>query len=292
MRSRVASIMTALTLTAVAVTGCGEEGEPDGSATSGPTPSASSSNPTSSNPTPSATPPGVSESAVYYLVDTRTGLRLASERRELSGDDPGRSAVQHMIAGPLDPDYNTTWNPATRVLSVNRDGDAIVVDLSREARQANVGSEGAERMIDQLVYTVTEALDRSAAVLLRIDGEPAGELWGAVSWTEPVHRHRPLDVRQLVQIDSPGEGATVTSPLTVTGDAAVFEAHLPWRVLDESGVVVQQGFTMTAEGQRFAAYTFNVALAPGTYVVEITEDDPSDGEGGTPMTDTRTVTVE
>jgi len=57
-----------------------------------------------------------------------------------------------------------------------------------------------------------------------------------------------------VQIDWPREGATVPSPVRVTGDAAVFEANLPWRV--------------------------------------VAEDDPSGGEGGPLMTDSRTITVE
>lgn len=290
---RAAGYVLALALAAM-VTGCGDDdGEPGGPSSSSPSPTASPTpSPTpSSSPTPTSTQSNARQSAVYYLVDTRTGLRLAKERRDLSGD-PGRSAVEAMIAGPLDPDYTSTWNRATRVLSVAKAGGVIVVDLSGEARRANVGSEGAERMVQQLVYTATEALDRSAGVLLRIDGEPAGELWGVVEWTEPVTRALPLDVRLLVQIDAPREGATVSSPVTVTGDAAVFEANLPWRILDGTGGVVKKGFAMTAEGQRFAAYTFTVDLPPGTYLIEISEDDPSDGAGGKPMTDTKNVTVE
>jgi hypothetical protein len=76
------------------------------------------------------------------------------------------------------------------------------------------------------------------------------------------------------------------------GEAAVFEAVVTWRVLDESGAEVIGGNTMTAEGQTFAPFMFPVVLDPGTYTVEITEDDPSAGEGGVPMSDTRTVTIE
>jgi hypothetical protein len=99
-------------------------------------------------------------------------------------------------------------------------------------------------------------------------------------------------VRKLVQIDRPVEGATTSSPVTVSGDAAVFEATLHWRVLDAGGAEVAGDFTMTSEGQTFAPYTFTVELVPGTYTVVIDEGDPSGSEeGGTPMTDTRTITV-
>lgn len=243
-------------------------------------------------PTPEPTSPDGSgvDVVVYYVVDTRAGVRLAREAREAVGDEPLVAAVEEMIAGPDDPDYSTTWDSGTEVLGVTQEGGEITVDLSEEARTASVGSEGAAMMIQQLVYTVTED-DPDATVLLLIAGEPAGELWGAVTWDEPVGRDDPLDVRVLVQIDEPQEEAEVSSPVTVSGDAAVFEANLLWRVLDEAGEPVQTGNAMTAAGQEFAPFTFDVELEPGTYTIEISEGDASGGEAGTPMTDTKTVTV-
>jgi hypothetical protein len=230
--------------------------------------------------------------AVYYLVDTRAGVRLAREPATVTGADPVVAAVERMVSGADDPDYTTSWDPGTRVLGVDRSAAAIVVDLSAEARTADIGSEGAATMVQQLVWTVTEAADADTTpVQLTIEGEPAGELWGAVSWTEPIPRDDPLAVRQLVQIDEPAEGAVTGSPVTVSGEAAAFEANVPWRVLDAAGAEVTSGFATTSEGQVFAPYSFTVDLPPGTYTVEISEDDPSGGEGGTPMTDTRTVTV-
>lgn len=135
------------------------------------------------------------------------------------------------------------------------------------------------------------AVGEDVRVLLHIDGEPAGDLWGATTWPDPVALVDPLNVRLLVQIDQPAEGAETTSPVTVSGDAAVFEANLLWHVLDAAGAEAASGFTMTTEGQTFAPYSFTVDLEPGEYTVVIVEDDPSGGEGGTPMSDTATVTV-
>lgn len=281
-------LATAAALLALSLAGCTTDPGDDPT-----TPPATPGEEPTSEPTESDTPDPVADELVevYYLIDTRTGFRLAREPRDAPADSLARAAVEHMIAGPADSDYSTAWDPGTQVLDVRDEDGTVVVDLSEEARTANIGSEGAALMVQQLVWTAT-AEDPEAAVSLLIEGEPAGELWGAVSWDEPVTRADPLDVRMLVQIAEPGEGAVVSSPVTVTGDAAAFEANVPWKVTDTSGAEVLSGFTMTSEGQTFAPFSFEIELPPGTYSVMIVEDDPSDGEGGTPMSDSRTITVE
>ena len=283
---------------ALLVAACGgESGTP--STSSAPTTSTSTSTTSSTSSTAPTTPTSTTtpadrtvRRAVYYYVDTRTGFRLVRELREVPAADPAVGAVEAMIAGPVDPDYATSWNPATRVIGVRRAPGAIEVDLSADARTANAGSGLAALMVQQLVYTASGALGPRLPVQLLIGGRPAGELWGVLTWTGPEHRDPAVDVRNLVQIDVPSEGATLHSPVTVRGDAAVFEATLPWRILDTSGHVVRSGTTMTAEGQRFSPYSFRVRLPAGAYVVEVREDDPSGGEGGPVMTDTRSFTVE
>jgi len=268
-------------LAATLLAGCAGPTGPTTTASASPTPSVTSA-------TPSAEP--TEAVGVYYLIDNGTDLRLAREFRRVAGD-PLVGAVETMIAGPLDPDYVTTWNPATRVRSITQSDEGFTVDLSADARTANVGSPGAALMIQQLVHTVTAAAGENLPVLLLIEGEPAGELWGAVSWDEPVSRAPALEVRLLVQLNSPGEGDRVSSPVVVTGEAAVFEATLPWKVLDTAGLVVKEGTAMTEEGMTFSPFRFEVALDPGSYVVQITEDDPSDGEGGPLDTDSRSIVV-
>jgi hypothetical protein len=281
--------LVVVALAAVALLGsCGDADEPARPAPST-TPSASpSATPSSETPAPTR------EAGVWFQVDTaRLGLRLARELRDLPGDDPVRAGVEAMIAGPDDPDYSSPWNPETEVLGTGAEGGRITVDLSAEARTANVGSAGAALMVQQLVYTATDAAGMpDAEVVLLVDGEPAGELWGAVAWDGPVGRENPDDVRMFVQIDRPREGQVVSGPLTVNGEANVFEATVVWRILDEGGELVDSSFVTTTEGFTFAPFEFGIVLDPGTYVVEIQEDDPSAGEAGPPMTDTRTVTIE
>ena len=273
---------------------CGDD-SPSGE----PAPPAQSSTPgsatatTSGAPTASpATPAEPVTSAVWFIVDTRNGLRLVRELRDLPGADPAREAVEAMVEGPVDPDYTTTWNPDTEVLSVEVQGDLVTVDLSSEAETASVGSEGAALMVQQLVYTVTDAVDPEAGVQLLIEGEPADELWGAVSWDGPERRAEPLEVRSLVQVDRPREGKTLDSPVRVEGEAATFEANVLWRILDAAGDEVDSGFATADEGMTLSPFAFEVDLEPGSYVLEVSEDDPSGGEGGEPMTDTRSFLVE
>ncbi|CAL8971423.1 hypothetical protein CELL_01033 [Cellulomonas sp. T2.31MG-18] len=270
---------------------------PGSSPSTAPAPTVTTSPSTPSIP-PSPTPMPTRTSTVtaadvpvYFMIDTRTGLRLIPERHDLTGE-PVRSAVERMIAGPDDPDYTSPWNKATTVLGVTA-GNPTVVDLSADARTASIGSAGAALMIQQLVHTVTAATGNpSGSVLLTVAGQPAGELWGAVAWTSPQVREPALDVQAWVQIDTPRQGATTTSPVTVSGQAAVFEATLPWQVLGATGAVVQSGVAHTAEGQTFAPYSFTVQLAPGTYTLVATEDDPSGGEAPGPrMSDSKTFTV-
>jgi len=281
-----AGLVLALTSTAA----CGADDPVDSSAEETPTDDASST-PAEPSDSPTTAEPPVT-TLVYYLADDPRGVRLAREPHELPTEGTAEAALAAMIAGPDDPDYATTWNPDTEVLGVEQDGKVITVDLSEEALGSEVGRDAAQRMAQQLVYTVTEVLGETSTVQLLIEGEePDDGLWGEVSWTEPVPREDPMVVRNLVQIDTPAEGGTSGRRLTVSGEAATFEATVPWRVFDGTGAVVRKGFTTAAEGMTLSPYSFTVRLEPGTYTVEVSEDDPSGGEGDPPRTDTRTVSV-
>ena len=297
MRRHASVLATVLVVGALA--GCADDdpdatsGDPSPSDTASSSPSPSDTG-TTESPSPSdeattGTPPVTS--LVYYLVDDPQGIRIAREPHELSAETPLKAAIEAMIAGPDDPDYASTWDPDTKVLGISTAGNVITVDLSEEARTNGAGSDAAMRMVQQLVYTVTEVMGADKRVMLRIEGEPAGDLWGSVSWTRPVRRDPPMAVRNLVQIDFPAEGGTSGRKLTVSGEAATFEATVPWRVVDANGEVVRSGFTTAEEGMTLSPYSFSVRLRPGTYTVEVSEDDASGGEGTPPRTDNRSVTI-
>ncbi len=250
-------------------------------------------------PTPGSvsTPaPGAPERAlpVYYVADTAAGLRLYREFHRVPTADPPSDAVREMLARPtgIDPHYRSAWPPGTQLRTPVTAADGVItVDLGGPVRDgASVGSAAAEMTVQQLVYTVQGALQSTEPVRLLVDGEPVPELWGTVRTADPIKRADAYAVRSLVQIDSPADGASVGRDVVVAGEAAVFEATVPWEVLRD-GKVVQSGAGMSAEGQRFSPFRFTVRLEPGQYVVRVSEDDPSGGAGRPVLTDDKTITV-
>ncbi len=232
--------------------------------------------------------------AIYYVAETKAGFRLYREFRSVpTTADAASDAIREMLAKPTgnDPDYRSLWPAGTQLRNpVKHEAGLITVELSAEAQSAQVGAEVAEKTVQQLVYTAQAALQSTDPVRILIDGKQVAQLWGHVPAAQPVRRADPFQTRSLVQIDEPAHGAQVGRTVVVKGEAAAFEANVPWRVL-RNGQVVKSGFATAAEGQKFSAFSFTVTLEPGEYVVEVVEDDPSGGAGRPPFRDTKSIKV-
>lgn len=252
--------------------------------------------------TPSAsetTPAAVTETVpVYYVTETEDGPRLVREFHTIQTESSFVwAAVQETLETlPADPDYTTLLWGGARVQSVEVVDGAITVDLSDLPEPGDDPVGDAELAVQQLVYSATAAAatageDGSLPVRITVDGAPADRLFGEADLSEPVGRADPLEVRQLVQLNDPAEGATVSSPVTVDGEAAVFEANVLWE-LRRDGEVVDSGHTNTETCCEFSPFSMELDLEPGSYEIIMSEDDASDGEGRAPMSDSRTFTVE
>jgi hypothetical protein len=300
-RDRVVRTAFVATLTVALASGCaaGVEGGVTVPPSAAPAPAPSAS-PGTATPTGPATPTEAARPTeqpralpLYYVTDTPAGPRLAREFCRLPvDDDPGTAAVRALLATPSGtvPGHRSAWPDGSALASPVTHADGVVtVDLT--ARTAAGRPADPIMAVQQLVYTVTGALGTTDPVRLLVAGAQVPRLWNdGVDTGVPVTRADPLGVRVLVGIDEPGEGASLTSPVTISGEAAVFEATLLWEVR-RGGEVVRSGAVSTAEGQRFAPYSLSVALPPGEYELRVAEDDPSDGAGRPAMTDTRRVTV-
>jgi hypothetical protein len=118
-------------------------------------------------------------------------------------------------------------------------------------------------------------------------------MWGQLDLSAPIARAPQQNVRQLVQIDHPQDGAVLGRTVTIGGVALAFEAQVNWQVFDDEGRLVQEGFTQTTDSTTFAPFTFDVELEPGFYSVVVTDSDPTGGaEGPGPMSDTKNFSVE
>ena len=79
-----------------------------------------------------------------------------------------------------------------------------------------------------------------------------------------------ISARGLIVVREPLANARVKSPLTISGDASVFEANLIWQITDTAGRVLAGGITTATAG----------APARGTFTITATyTDPPSDAIG-------------
>ena len=74
-----------------------------------------------------------------------------------------------------------------------------------------------------------------------------------------------LSARGGILVKEPLANTRVRSPLTISGEASVFEAALIWQVTDTAGRVLASGFTTATAG----------APAKGTFSVTATYADPA-----------------
>ena len=236
---------------------------------------------------------------VYWIGETAQSLRLYREFRTVPNTGgyvhSALSAMMRMRA--LDPDYVSPWRGPSR-LRVHQTGAAICVDLSRDAfRNTNVGSELAERAVQELIYTATAAAFTAgrpaSTVTVTVDGR-AYDAWGAVRLGSPMRRAPRIQVKSHAWVTSPQHGDLRKAGVnTFAGYGTSFEANFLWTITRPNGAVVARGFAMGGTGDGgFGPFTFKASMRPGTYVVHVSTEDPSGGrEGPGPHTDTKTFTV-
>jgi hypothetical protein len=220
---------------------------------------------------------------VYYVQANGAGiyrLRLFPEQHEVSSTgNIGFDAVSALLTTPpTDPDYSSLWASGS-VESVTQQSGVITVDLSAAATTTGINDDVA---LQQIIYTVQDALDSRDPVRILISGGPPA---GA---SEPLQADPPSQIEGAIIVDTPSQGATVRSPVTVKGHASVFEGTVSWQILHR-GQVVRESYTTTASGQAFSPYRFEVVLDPGNYTLRVYE---VSAESGSPMfVETRQFTV-
>ena len=277
--------------------------EPDRSGSSQPEPSVSAgeSTPPPAPRAEAAGAPGASGALpVYYAGQTSRGLRLF---REFHADPQAsslearvRAAVTDAVTlAPADPDYRLVWPAGTTVrrvvhepaddvpLRVRLDVPGLADMTSRERRT------GAQ----QLVWTGRAVLGEQTRMVLTLDGpEP-----GSTDSSRVVTAGDALDVLAQVWVVDPAEGSAVDGRrLRVSGLANAFEATVLWRLVSDAGEggAVRRGFTTAEQAGTMAPYRFAVrvgSLPAGEYLLVVSDNDPSGGEGFAPWRDTKRVTL-
>jgi spore germination protein GerM len=246
--------------------------------------------PTGSTPTttPSATsaPPTSSASGgqtitvpVYYLADSAGDLRLYREFHRIAfSSNKGRAAVVEMLRDDaVDPDYSSLWPTGTKVLGYSTSGGTTTVNLSKEASgPVNAGSQGAERSLQQLVYTVQAAeQDATLKVRLLVEGKQVTDFWGAANVKEPLTRAPAIDVRGWVWITAPVQGSTVASPVTVSMNGGYgFEGNVVVKFFRNGTEVSTDAITFQSDA--FVDRSRTYPLTPGSWEVRAYQDNGVD----------------
>ena len=277
-------------------------GSPSSSESSEPT---GDTSPTDPADTPSSEPtdPGLPNEAavpVYYAGESGRGTRLFREFQPGNGDDPVSQAAQAAVGGPaLDPDYRSLWPDGTGA-TASLEGDVITVDLtggSLHDLPAGMTEEEAGLAIQQVVYSVQGAAKQRAGVQFLLDGQRTDQVLGEPA-SEPLTNASSDETLSQMNITQPEEGMTVSDGLLkAQGVANPFEASFQWEIRQGEEVVLND-FAMSdgcCEVDKLFPWKFEVdvsGLEPGTYTFVATNDDPSDGEGFPPATDSKTFVIE
>jgi hypothetical protein len=187
---------------------------------------------------------------VYFLQ----GGRVAAAARVVRGPDVGAAALDALEQGPSEKE---------RLAALTSDVSGLG-ELSIDNTAATVA--GLERLPRlgkaQVVYTLTQ--------------------FPSVQTVNGFDRADFEDETPAILVESPSFGATVRSPIRVTGTANTFEATFQYELKDDGGTVLAKHFvTATSGNGQRGTFAFNVPYdggnaGPGTLVVyEISAADGS-----------------
>lgn len=231
---------------------------------------------------------------VYFTGETPQGTRLYREFRRVDAADPLGAALTLAANGDaLDDDYDTVLPAAS--FTTNGSAEVPLPDDSWTGVPDGLSERDAILAIQQLVYTAQGVLQSRDPITFTDSSGAATQIFNIAS-EDGFRAADPIRTLALVSITAPEEGATVSGTFTASGVSSSFEATTPWEIQDASGTVVADGFA-TADGWIDKLYPWQTevdvsALDPGEYTFIARTDDPSNGEGGGPMEDSKTITVE
>ncbi len=135
----------------------------------------------------------------------------------------------------------------TEVLGISVNDSVATVDLSGEYASGG-GSLSMMTRVAQVVYTLTQ-FKSIRAVLFHLDGEPVDAIGGeGIIVDTPQRRADWQDFEPVIFVERPGVGATIDSPVVISGRATVFEATIQLEVLDADEKPLAKGFTMATIG--------------------------------------------
>lgn len=264
-------------------TGSPSAASPTGPASSAPSPRASEPA-GSAQPTPTVTSrQGAAGQVSLQSWFTRQSKLFGTQRAVPATVSVGRAALGQLLAGPSPAEYAAGLRsliPAgTQLRSLTISSGIATVDLSSSFVSAASPSVMPLR-IAQVVYTLGQ-FPTVTGVRFKVDGQGVTVL-GGVPVQSPQTTAMYSGYLPAITVRNPAIGQRVSSPVTVSGTADVFEAVVSVRVLDSAGNQIARTFSTASCGTGCrGGYSLPVSYSvtreePGT--IEVFESSPKDGQ--------------
>ncbi|MDQ4057875.1 MAG: GerMN domain-containing protein [Actinomycetota bacterium] len=179
---------------------------------------------------------------LWYTKGSSNRLTFTTVTQE-STPKVGTAALEALIAGPpAGSGKLTTAIPADVTLNgLTIDGGTATVDLSSSFEEGG-GTASMGMRLGQVTFTLTQ-FPTVQRVAFELDGKLVKVFSNeGLVISKPLTRADFEDIAPPVTVDRPRSGDDVTSPVTISGTANVFEANVSIRIEDADGNVLTESF--------------------------------------------------
>jgi hypothetical protein len=260
-----------------------------GATSAGPVPTADVPTVTETAPPPAGTTQNTPVEKFNYEIWFMHGEQLQAVHRTAEKTPRvATTAIQSLLAGPSpgeQADGLTSSIPIdTKLLGITVADQIATVDLSSEYESGG-GTLSMTARLAQVVFTLTQ-FPTVHDVRFELDGQPVQVFSGeGIVLDHPVGRADYDALLPVIVVAKPKPQAHITSPVTISGNADVFEANVTVEILDASGKQIATNFTTATCGTGCRG-TFTIDL-PFTVTEEqsgtvVVHDDDAAGTGTPP----------
>lgn len=226
---------------------------------------------------------------VYEVVTGTSTLPWLLNRAFVAVPDPGdrearaQAAITALLSGttaegtPISV-YNAQhpWVAGTTAKVVVTDTQIGIV-LSQPGA-TGLSTDKQRIAVQSLVWTATAAAQLTVPVRVEVAGGQgafASKPAGSYARPDPSASYTDL---VPIWVDAPTPGAALKSPVTVTGQACVFEAQFAWELLQGTTKVASGNTTASIGCPDYGTYSIPLGtLAPGSYTIRAYDVSMKDG---------------
>jgi hypothetical protein len=233
-------------------------------------------------------PPATKATVTYQVWFTEGDSLYVVSRTEKATRRVGTAALEALLDGPdsfeAESGVGTAVPQGSQLLGLTIDNGIASVDLTSEFESGG-GSFSMFMRLAQVVCTLDQ-FPTVKGVLFKLDGEPVDVFSGeGLILDHPVGCGDYEDFMPVILVTSPTAGTRIGNPVTIQGNANVFEANVTVRILDENDDEIARTFTTATCGSGCRG-DFSVVVKydvdreqPGTILVH---DDDAAGTGTPP----------